>query len=1045
VRLRDFFGGTDPAAGPGPEADAAEGHTAPDDGAEGGRWWADEAVRADDDDDLGRGPFADRAAAVMASVARSPESTVVGLVGPWGSGKTSTINLILRRLDRDHWGVAKVNPWAVSGPDAVVMDLLAGIRSQLPPNSAARDAFDKYGAVAAPLLAGIPVVGKPASEAVNIVRSLLGEGTVQARIEKAAAALGKLARPVLIVVDDVDRLQPPELLALFKAVRVLGRLPHVHYLLAYDEQTVLDVLGATDIASGSPARALAFVEKIVTLRLDQPPVRLAQAEHLLRAGLDKALAADGVRLTDDQAQRLEEERNAFLLRTFTEPRAVARLLAQVRLYLPLVGPTEIDPADFVVVTALRITQPRLYRHILAEQGVLSGAADSPALEPALDRWRSPDLLGELDVHERDRPRVDSALRRLFPLLQAEQGVLQVFDRSTRRRDRRASDPDHVGRYLSLISDPDEISDARLSDALRAWADGDGASDTAAAVLRALRPSPDNPAACAAAARAMRRAEERAGNTAPATAAALLPTAVGLLAAVGETGPALHEVQNAAIGWTARLLTRADGPDPQDLLGLVTRPVDQASPLWPFLRALGLARAERPSDKPHADRLDRLADEATEAAWGRFAGHVAAGSTAPPEQTAGLLRWLDETVGQAETDRRLAALVRDGTPAADVAGRMIQTASLPGGGMETLVAFDAASAMGRLGRKAVAAGADALRRVASPAGTGPPDDDDVSWTNRSRLAATLLLEEIAADEAGEIRLPSPPAVEHPPLRGHRPETFQAPEQPDLRLQATFLLPAGPALPLPTAGKSGLNAKDREREAVRLMADSPMTAWLGTAGPRWHLQPTPWTVAQTEDACVTVAAVGRSPDQRGHWRLETPIMLGAQFRTGPGGDPESSLSLVVTVAAGLWLRELDSARKPSSTRHNDVAPLPAALTIAEAYGVLAALTSCVTTALNAFPVLVPDGPAVENVHVAVVVEAGDGPGTVVDLTGAERVPAGRNRHETTYSVRVDSLGGGTSHLVPGPDDLAAAVLNDWFAAAGHRGHEPELDRAWRRHLD
>lgn len=1007
-----------------------------------GRWWADDPVVNSDDDELGRGPFADRAVELLGSVARSPNSTVLGLVGPWGSGKTSTVHLVLDRLGTDRWGVAEVNPWALSGPDAVVADLLAGIRSQLPSDSQARVAFDKYGAFASPLLAVIPVVGKPASEAVTAARSLLAEGTAQARIEKAAKALAELARPILVVVDDVDRLQPSELLALFKAVRVLGRLPHVHYLLAYDEQTVLDVLGATDIAAGSPARALAFVEKIVTVRLDQPPVRPAQAERLLRTGLDRALVAEGVRLTEEQAQRLAEEQEALLLPTFTEPRSVARLLAQVRLYLPLVGPEEIDPADFLVVTALRITQPRLYRQVVAEQAVLSGAGAGPEQERTLDAWRSADRLAQLDVRDADRARVDSALRRLFPLLQADQAVMHGFDKSTRRRDRRASDPDHVGRYFSLIRDPDEISDTDLTDALTAWAAGDE-SETADAVRRALRPDPDDAPACAAAARALRRAEARAGSAVPATATALLPTAVALLAPGGAVGPVVHDVQTAAILWTARLLTSADVPDPQALLEIVARPADQPSPLWPFLRAISLARAERPANVWRADALDALAAAAANTAWDRFADHVAEGDAAPPEQTAGLLRWLDENLGPTHTDRRLAGLLRDGLHAADIAGRMIQTASLPGGGAETLTGFDAASAATRLGRKDVAADGDALRQAAGPDGAVPPDDDDVTWGNRTRLAARLLLDELAAGTDGKIRLPSPQSVEHIALRDHRPSTLQASEQPDLLLQAAFLLPAQFGLPLLAAGSQNVRAPDREQAAVRLLNDSPATAWLRAAAPLWHLCAEQWTLAATGEAYVSVVAIGQAADQRGTWRQQTPIRLGAQFRTGPsqGADGDSGTSLLVTVTAGFWLKELEADRQPSTSRHND-SPLPAALTIAEAYDVLAALTACATTAINALPAFAPGTPAPDEIHVGVTVEAGEGPGTVVDLSAAGRVPASRVRHVATYPVRVDELGGGTRYLIPGTDALAVAVLDEWFAAAGHRGYEPELGAAWQR---
>jgi hypothetical protein len=37
---------------------------------------------------------------------------------------------------------------------------------------------------------------------------------------------------VLVVLDDVDRPQPDELLVLFRAIRLLARFPGVYYLLA---------------------------------------------------------------------------------------------------------------------------------------------------------------------------------------------------------------------------------------------------------------------------------------------------------------------------------------------------------------------------------------------------------------------------------------------------------------------------------------------------------------------------------------------------------------------------------------------------------------------------------------------------------------------------------------------------------------------------------------------------------------------------------------------------------------------------------------------
>jgi predicted KAP-like P-loop ATPase len=221
-------------------------------------------------------------------------STVLGLVGPWGSGKTSTVNLVIDGLDRQLWGVAQVNPWALSGPDAVIAELLAGVSAALPGKDRtarrARRALTRYGAFAAPLLSLVPLVGSAAKDVGQAALArLAGEGTLQQRAQEVSAELSRLARPVLVVIDDVDRLQPEELLALFKAVRVLGRLPHVHYLLAYDEHTVLDVLRASPVAAGDVDRALAFLEKVVTLRLDQPPTLPVQTGQLFDQGLARVL------------------------------------------------------------------------------------------------------------------------------------------------------------------------------------------------------------------------------------------------------------------------------------------------------------------------------------------------------------------------------------------------------------------------------------------------------------------------------------------------------------------------------------------------------------------------------------------------------------------------------------------------------------------------------------------------------------------------------------------------------------------------------------
>lgn len=71
---------------------------------------------------------------------------------------------------------------------------------------------------------------------------------------------------------------------------LVGRLPHVHYVLAYDEQTILDVLASTDTAGSDTKRAVAYLDKIVQLRLDLPPVSKYRIQSMVEQGLDDVAA-----------------------------------------------------------------------------------------------------------------------------------------------------------------------------------------------------------------------------------------------------------------------------------------------------------------------------------------------------------------------------------------------------------------------------------------------------------------------------------------------------------------------------------------------------------------------------------------------------------------------------------------------------------------------------------------------------------------------------------------------------------------------------------
>lgn len=1021
-------------------------------GSQLGSWWTDDPLDDLSTDKFGRQAFVERAHRILEQVAANASSTVMGLVGPWGSGKTSTLNMIVSGLDHDVWGVSVVNPWALPDSDSVVAEILAAVGSALPKTGQKaeriRKALIRYGTLATPILSVVPIVGGAlAGTGTEAIGRLADRGTLHDQTRAVAAELSELGRPVLVVVDDIDRLQPDELLALFRAVRVLGRLPHVHYMLAYDEQTVLDVLRTTPTSAGLYDRALAYLQKVVTQRLDQPPIQSVHAESMFTAGLTSTLAEAGATITEDQQRRLGDEYEALLAGVLTEPRAVGRFLTQLRVYLPLVGPTEIDLVDFIVLTFLRVTYPQLYRRLSADRRALSGAPDRTN-ESQLTAWRDHGQLAELGVPKQDIERVGDALDRLFPLIRSPNA--RSYDPRALRRDRRAADPDHVERYFALTPPTDDLPDEILTRALQEWIDAlpGAAVDQVTAILR---PDPNDEAACELAARVLRRAAAQSETLSPAACAALLPIAVNLLPEETILG-VIRGLDEAAIAWVGVLARRADDSSPEDLLELVARPATATSPLGAFLRGLRQSIHEPFDTTVREVRLagggrlwfSRLIEAATGATWQRFLEHIKLGDDAPAEATGWLLRWLDASLGPDETSRRLVGAIDDGLPIEHLAARMVEVGTNLATSRLTVIGFDTAQFQRRLGLNRVRARRASLEAAADPQLVSI-DEDDATWVGRRRTAARMLIEAIdQAERDPGVLLPSGPHVQPHPFVNHRPAILDGPsgEDPDLRMQVAILLPRGTMLPTYAETVGGAVGKSWESAIMDFVSRSPVASWLGDIATSWHVKPAAWNLEYTDArSIITVVGGGHSIEAAASsQRQETPIRVGAQVRAGTGysgvDEAPNHDSVLLTITVGLWLVELTTERRPSDRRHNEL-PLPAALTLDEVYSLILALTRCVETASLILGRLT--GHATDPAMKAFVnlnFRASGELGAVVKLDHIERVGT---RTQATFDQTYE-----VGSAAPEAADVAVQALGEWLLQSGYRGYPGELYGLWQAGL-
>src|SRR5690606_21576351 len=90
-----------------------------------------------------------------------------------------------------------------------------------------------------------------------------GAGSRHAKVTKA---LSNIPKPIVVVLDDIDRLTTAEIRDVFKLVRLTANFPNIIYLLAFDRARVEQALGE----HGIPGRD--YLEKILQIGIDLPAV-----------------------------------------------------------------------------------------------------------------------------------------------------------------------------------------------------------------------------------------------------------------------------------------------------------------------------------------------------------------------------------------------------------------------------------------------------------------------------------------------------------------------------------------------------------------------------------------------------------------------------------------------------------------------------------------------------------------------------------------------------------------------------------------------------
>jgi predicted KAP-like P-loop ATPase len=305
----------------------------------------DRAVGSGDVDRLGFREVAGRIATSLTNRA-SEDGLVIGVEGAWGSGKSSLLFLIgdeLAKLPEDRQPtIINFRPWLIGNRDALITSLFSELTRELDQvalnaGDATRISIDKAkerealrsfmnglgraGALVefAGKASGLGLL-EMAGQGIKAAGDAAGKEPAPRPLselkDKLIKSLKELGHRFVITIDDVDRLEPAEVVEILRLVRSVVDLPNVIYLLCYDSDTLAhSIEKAAEIKSGQ-----SYLEKIVQLTVMVPRPEPLQLRQWFSDDLNLIASAKD----EDELSRLKRVIDYEGGRQLRTPRSVVR-------------------------------------------------------------------------------------------------------------------------------------------------------------------------------------------------------------------------------------------------------------------------------------------------------------------------------------------------------------------------------------------------------------------------------------------------------------------------------------------------------------------------------------------------------------------------------------------------------------------------------------------------------------------------------------------------------------------------------------------------
>ncbi|WP_427027001.1 KAP family P-loop NTPase fold protein [Klebsiella oxytoca] len=358
----------------------------------------------------------------------------VSIEAEWGYGKTSVINLIKSALnEKDTLPIIiEYNPWLAGQPESLIQDFLLQFSSQLNIKDKSEEALEvskKLIAYSSLFSVAKLVPGtEPWASIIEKVFSRFGSATKKiaelkkldllGRKKQVEEAIKKIKYPIVVIIDDIDRLTPAETFQVLRLIKAVADFSGTSFLLAFDPNYLISVLDKNNIVNSSE-----YINKIIQLRVSLPVISERDMNELASAELEKLSDKSLTERFESDQERLSWIYHNYFKQLIKNPRELKRFFNHLRFVLEQIE-GQVCFSDLFALSLVATKSNLVYEHIKKTPEAYIGKrftndgllADK--IQDIVDRFSDERSKNLNNFPGRERTLMLELLGDIFPLLQS---------------------------------------------------------------------------------------------------------------------------------------------------------------------------------------------------------------------------------------------------------------------------------------------------------------------------------------------------------------------------------------------------------------------------------------------------------------------------------------------------------------------------------------------------------------------------------------------------------------------------------------------------